>query len=217
MGAVRGGGTARRGGSRALPVAAITGLLFGVAVGTVVVVTGGQEAGAQSEAAAPSEVAARPAAEAAEAERRAAPEPAEPADSAASARPEPAGAATGDTEPAAAQPNAEPAAAQPAAEPVRATLRFAVEPRAVAGEVRITVDGEPVDDREHQLELTDGPREITVVARASGYRRFRTRLRVDGDETVAIELEKRRRRSGKKRDDDGDRGEPTGPGGLIDL
>lgn len=205
MGAVRGGGTARRGGSRALPVAAITGLLFGVAVGTVVVVTGGQEAGAQSEAAAPSEVAARPAAEA---ERRAAPEPAEPADSAASARPEPAGAATGDTEPAAAQPNAE---------PVRATLRFAVEPRAVAGEVRITVDGEPVDDREHQLELTDGPREITVVARASGYRRFRTRLRVDGDETVAIELEKRRRRSGKKRDDDGDRGEPTGPGGLIDL
>lgn len=187
--------------SRALPVAAVAGLAFGIVAGIAITLTGG-EAGADGEV-----------------EVAAAETPAPPPQPAAAAAPgDPA-----DSEPKEAAPAPDPVerteakTPEPAAELPRATLRFAVEPRAVAGDVRITVDGQPVEGRSHELELPGGKREVTVVARASGYKRFRTRVTVDGDETVDIELEKRKRRNGKQRKGDKDRGGPTGPGGLIDL
>jgi hypothetical protein len=80
-----------------------------------------------------------------------------------------------------------PAVVEPAIKIARLTL--VIVPPGVS--TKVTVDGNPVDG-EVEIDITAGTKTVDLVVKAAGFRDFKKKIPVYGDDTLTIELSKQR-------------------------
>ncbi|HRC58398.1 MAG TPA: PEGA domain-containing protein, partial [Kofleriaceae bacterium] len=69
-----------------------------------------------------------------------------------------------------------------------ARLTFAVVPAGVTA--KITLDGKPVTG-EMEFDISAGAKEMELVVKAAGFRDYKKKISVDGDENISVELTRR--------------------------
>jgi hypothetical protein len=103
---------------------------------------------------------------------------------------------------------------------IKAKLTIELKPEPIAATAKILVDGAEIKDGVIELPLGDAKKkEVTVAVKASGYNDVETKIEIEGDRTVTIELVKRSTGGGLKRPPlRGGVGKKQPPrGGLSDI
>ncbi len=78
---------------------------------------------------------------------------------------------------------------------VLAEVRFVVYPRRHKKRAKIVVDSTPVVNRVVGVDITQGPKEIHIVASLSGYKTIDTTAVIEQDQTVKLSFQRRKSRS----------------------